>query len=215
MTTAKIDMDHFSIDLETLHTRYNAAILSIGVAQFNPDTAKIGMTFYREIDFDSAIKYGHVSADTLRWWINQDSKAKRVFGNEGKVVLVQALDELTTWMRDRCMAPKVWGNGSTFDITILEHAYDKGSVGLKEPWHYTNIRDMRTLVDLAGYGATAWPFPRTGVPHNALDDAVFQAGVISACWQKVRKSIGPHDAREKKFVKNENQPVEKPEVEDF
>ena len=33
--------DHFSIDLETLGTRYNAPVLSIGVVQFDPDTGKL------------------------------------------------------------------------------------------------------------------------------------------------------------------------------
>ncbi len=202
-------MDHFSIDLETLHTRYDAAILSIGCAQFDPMTGKIGLQFYREIDFDASIKHGAVSGSTLRWWSGQSDKARRIFGTDGKVGLAQALDEFTTWMRARSMAPKVWGNGATFDITILEHAYAVGCVGLQPPWHFTNIRDMRTIVDVAGVDPGAWPFPKDGVAHNAAHDAKRQAEIIAACWQKIKKSTFPGGEPEKTREQMPNQPVEK------
>lgn len=181
--------DHFSIDLETLGTRYNAAVLSVGVVQFDPDTGKLGATFYREIDIDSAIKAGRVTGSTLAWWAKQTDKARRVFGPDNKVTLATALDELATWLRGKAIAPKVWGNGATFDITILEHAYDHGCVGLTEAWHYTNVRDMRTMVEVAQLGDAEWP-KREGVHHNALDDATYQAKVISACRMKINKALG-------------------------
>lgn len=185
------NMDHFSIDLETLGVRSNAAILSIGVQQFNADTGKMGSTFYKEIEIDSALRSGAVSGDTLSWWVTQSKEAQRVFvrSNE-KLALPTALLELTTWMRAESLAPIVWGNGATFDISILEHAYDHGCVGLKEAWHFTNIRDMRTLVDVAGFDKSSWPFPAGGIAHNALSDAQRQAQIIVAAWQKVRKALG-------------------------
>ena len=99
--------DHFSIDLETLGTRYNAAILSIGVQQFDIDTGKLGETFYREIDLDSAIKAGKVTGSTLAWWALQGEVAKRVFGDKGKSPLAVALDDLRTWMMKKASNPKV------------------------------------------------------------------------------------------------------------
>jgi hypothetical protein len=181
-----IILDHYSIDLETLGTRYNAAVISIGVQQFDPNTGKLGATFYKEIDFDSAIKAGRPTGDTIRWWMTQTEKARRIFArNPAKVSVATALDELATWMRGMAGAPKVWGNGATFDITILEHAYDNGCVGLKEPWHFTNIRDMRTIEDAADLAPVDYP-ERKGVHHNALDDAIYQAQVISIAWQRCR-----------------------------
>lgn len=194
-------LDHCSIDLETLGTRYNAAIISIGVQQFNPDSGKLGATFYKEIDFDSAIKAGRPTGDTIRWWMTQDEKARRIFARSPeKVSVAQALDELATWMRGMAGAPKVWGNGAGFDITILEHAYDNGSVGLKEPWHFTNIRDMRTIVDAADLAPVDYP-ERKGVHHNALDDAIFQAQVISLAWQKCRGVKPPKSLRSEPAAK--------------
>lgn len=180
-------MDHFSIDLETLGTRCDAPILSIGVAQFDIDSGKLGATFYHEVEMESALRAGRVSADTLAWWVQQSERAKRVFERrEGKLVLQSVLFELTSWMRAKSLAPIVWGNGATFDIGILEYAYSHHCVGLQEPWHFTNIRDMRTLVHVADFNKSSWPFPKNGTAHNALDDAVHQAGVISAAWRKVR-----------------------------
>lgn len=179
-------LDHFSIDLETLGTRYSAAILSIGAVQFDPQTGALGREFYKEVDLASAIKSGSITASTLEWWVRQSEKAREVFQNKpSKVPLAQALDELTSWLRSSAMAPKVWGNGATFDISILEHAYDHGCVGLKEAWHFTNIRDCRTILDVSGLLHPDYP-PATGTHHNALDDARWQAQLISRCWRKCR-----------------------------
>ena len=181
--------DHYSIDLETLANRLDSAILSIGVVQFDPSTGKLGAEFYKEIEIDSAIRSGHVNGSTLAWWMQQGEKARRIFSpNPAKVSLATALDNLATWLRSQPAPPKVWGNGSSFDITILEHGYLKGGVGLAVPWHFTNIRDMRTIVDVAGLDNGEWP-TRVGVHHNALDDARYQAQVISACWQKLRGAV--------------------------
>lgn len=186
--------DHVSIDLETLGTRFTAAVLAIGAVQFDPSTGAIGQTFYREIDLASAIKSGTISAQTLQWWMthpNAKEARERLFKNkEEKVSLATALDALATWIRG-LGSPCVWGNGATFDISILEHAYLKGAVGLSEPWHYTNIRDMRTIVDVARYfeWLPSKQVGQVGTSHNALDDATFQAKVISACWQQLRKGL--------------------------
>lgn len=181
--------DHFSIDLETLGKRYNAPVLSIGVVQFDPDTGKLGAEFYREIDVDSALKAGKASGSTLLWWMQQSEKARRIFSAENKVSLATALDELATWLRGKAMAPKVWGNGSIFDISILEYAYDNGCVGLQEAWHFTNVRDMRTSIEDAQLRNDEWP-KDVGTHHNALDDAKYQALVISACRMKINKALG-------------------------
>lgn len=177
-------MNDFSIDLETLGRRYSAAIISIGVQQFDRDTGKMGATFYEEIDLDSALKSGTLNGDTILFWMQQNRAAQRVFHTppEKKVGLATALDHLTSWMRGLSVAPRVWGNGATFDITILEHAYDVGCVGLREPWHFRNVRDMRTLLEVSPISWDAIKF--VGTPHHALHDATHQAKVISAAWRQ-------------------------------
>lgn len=184
-------MTDISIDLETLSTRPNAAILSIGASEFNRYTGDTGRRMYAEIELNSAIKHGHVDGSTLAWWMGQDEKAKRVFGGDQytKMSLPTALDLLTQFYR-QSQSDKVWGNGSSFDITILESAYI--ACGFKAPWQYWNVRDMRTIVDLAaelGFDKSSVPFE--GTAHNAADDAVHQGKVIAACWQMAKGSKEP------------------------
>ena len=73
----------------------------------------------------------------------------------------------------------VWGNGSTFDITILENAY-KIIGDIPHPWKFWNIRDLRTLVNAASViGFNHKQLKHVGVYHDALADAVHQAKIAA------------------------------------
>lgn len=184
--------DDISIDIETLGRRYDAPVIAIGAVPFNWKTGKLAPNqFYKEIDIDSAIRAGRVDGSTLQWWMNQGDKARRIFDKDAahKVSLATALDELTRYMR-QFPGARPWGNGATFDITILEYAYANGGVGLQPAWQFYDIRDMRTIVEAADFDKASWPFPRDGVAHNALSDAVYQATVIAACRQKIARALG-------------------------
>lgn len=182
------DLRDWSIDLETLDNRYSSAIVSIGAVQFNRDTGQIGVRHYAEISIDTAIKAGTVSGSTLAWWMDQGDKARRVFAGKEKTPLACALADLATLIRGKTIGPRVWGNGSSFDITILEHAFHNGAHGLAVPWQYWDVRDMRTIMDAADVDTRK--LPRNGVHHNALDDAEFQALAISVAWRRVKVAMG-------------------------
>lgn len=177
-------MKDISIDIETLGTRYDAPVVSIAAVPFDRNTGAIAKTtFYREVTIDSALKAGKLDAKTLIWWMAQSDVAKRVFADSpNKAPLSVALDDLRTFIRGfgECC---VWGNGATFDITILEYAYVNGAVGLTPGWDFWNIRDMRTIMDLANLNKKDMPFK--GTAHNALDDAIHQAKLISMCCQRI------------------------------
>lgn len=173
-------MHDISIDIETLSTRHDAAILSIGAVVFDRETGELGENFYVTVDIDSAIANGHVLGSTLAWWMQQNEAAKGLFDASEKCTLAEALFDLSIFVRQREGA-RVWGNGATFDITILEHAYSR--VNLAAPWKFWEIRDMRTLVEAAaarGFNKVSVPFE--GEKHNAMDDAVHQARVIAHSW---------------------------------
>ena len=184
-----------SIDLETLGTRYNAPILSIGAVPFNRDTGKLGPAFYQEIEIESAIKAGRVSGSTVAWWVRQGNDAKRLFADDEearkrKMHIASALLNFTTFVRS-LGTPRPWGNGATFDVTIIEHAIDQGSVGLEPPWVYWNIRDVRTIVDAAEslVGGKKDSVKQVGVHHNALDDATYQAHLVIEAWKALRPTL--------------------------
>ena len=157
-------MNHISIDLETLGTRYDAPIISIGAAYFDPTTGDIGATFYAEVDLPDALRHGTADASTIAWWMRQSDDARAVFsGRQDKETLAYVLCKLHNFVRAHCAAVRVWGNSATFDITILEHAFAR--CDLEAPWEFWNIRDMRTAVEIANLSDAERPV-REGVHHN-------------------------------------------------
>lgn len=181
-------MEDISIDCETLGLRYDAPVVAVGAVAFDIATGKLGKTFYQRIQLDSAIRSGRVNGKTLQWWMKQSQEARQeTFGEDLETLdLASTLANLSSWVREAPPSVRVWANGPAQDITWLEHAYDTGCVGLKEGWYFANVRDMRTLVDVAAFDKSK--VPAVGTQHNALADAKWQALVISAAWQKVRQS---------------------------
>lgn len=182
-------LNHLMIDLETMGAAFNAPIVTIGACFFDPDTGEIGPKFYRAIDMDDAFRFGRVDGNTVKWWMKQ-SDAAREAAIKGEAQLGTALEDLSAfYARGRNAQP--WGNGATFDITILEHAYAR-CLGTKAPWDFWNVRDVRTIVEIAkGICERPRVFGK-GTAHNALDDAVFQAEYVSQMWQALRgKAAAP------------------------
>lgn len=177
-----------SIDIESLGKRWDAPMLSVGAVAFDRTTGKLGQTFYAEVWIDEAISYGRVDASTLSWWMEQAAEAKCIFA-EGrtKQTMYEALRGLGDFVRAAPANVRVWGNGSSFDITILERMYDLAGNGLRDQWKFWNIRDMRTIVEAAQVDPKT--HKRVGVHHNALDDAKFQAEVIAQSLMKISKAL--------------------------
>lgn len=173
---------HAMIDLETRDTIPSSKIVSIGVTLFDPRYRMIGdasETLYMELDWKAQTNRteGH---GTPEWWDKQSEEVRKAL--KGTVSLEDALEELAFFLPKDC---KVWGNGATFDISILEDAYRQ--LDLEIPWKFWNILDMRTIKYLfessrSGLGnADGNP----GVLHNALDDAIFQAKRVNKIWNKL------------------------------
>lgn len=170
-------MKDIMIDIETLGTTYGCAVLSIGAVRFDRNTGEIGDKFYASMG-QQAQKYGHASQATLDWWEQQSSEAKEAAfsGTEDPVAVANTLASRID------KNDFVWGNGSIFDITILESWFS--SVDVAVPWKFWNVRDVRTVVDLSPLNVK--DFIREGVHHNALDDAIHQAKYVSAMIQSLR-----------------------------
>lgn len=176
--------DDISIDLETMSSKFNSPILSIGACRFDRVTGNTRQTYYAEVQIDDALRYGRPSASTLQWWMKQKPEAQAVWqcAESQKMPLFEALRGLSDFVRSCNSGVKVWGNGSSFDITILEHAYERAGNGLVGGWEFWDIRDMRTIIDVAACcGFTKAPLTQ-GVAHNALDDAVHQAKEIARAF---------------------------------
>ena len=173
---------NYSIDLETLGTKHNSYILSIGIAKFDINTGEIASTYYQNVS--CANNKFKIDVSTVLWWLEQSEDARQAITAKSDVLDIKfALNDLTNFIKEKDAL--VWGNGATFDITILEHAY--GVFDKQPPWKFWNIRDMRTLVDAAacvGFDKKKVTFK--GDAHNALDDAKHQALVMSEAFSFIR-----------------------------
>lgn len=160
------------IDLETLGTSPDCPVISIGAIAFDIEKKVLGPTFYAVLDTEQQINDGRkVDGSTLKWWLSQSDAAKKVF-KENPAEVKTALNFLVEFVK-QWPKVKVWGNGSTFDITIMENLFKH--YGVKCPWRYNDIMDLRTFKRFCAGGER---IIKSGTAHNALDDARSQAQYV-------------------------------------
>ena len=180
------------LDLETLSVRPHAVILVIGAIKFNRgetwseyiDEKSLEMldTFYIRIKIDSCVQSGlYIEASTEKWWSEQDEDVNfEALKNPDRVTLKVALTKFKNWFGNRGRT-KIWGNGSSFDCTILGEAYKR--IGLVAPWKFWLERDLRTIMDLGDVKMCDLPQYQK---HHALYDCYRQ--IIG--FQRAEKNLG-------------------------
>ncbi len=164
-------MKHVSIDIETMATSYDAAVVGIGARAF--DETGTGTGFEIFIDQRAAARLGRVDPDTMRWWAKQPAY-DRVFG--GTVDPSVAVTKLSEFIESGNF-DFVWANGPQFDLVILRRLY--AELGIKFPFHYRAERDFRTIRTVGEMLNVDDKGLYDGVAHTPLDDATNQARVIS------------------------------------
>lgn len=179
------------IDLETLGHTTTAAIASVGVVAFDPagelpslgELSEASERFYIRVNLESCLYYGlTVDASTLAWWLQQDHVPQCEIASaiETGVELRSAIRSVNTWCRALSIN-RVWSHGASFDIPILEYAAKR--VGYSLPWHFKDVRDTRTLFDLAGIRYSASNGDKS---HNAVGDAYRQAVAVQKAWKVIK-----------------------------
>ena len=166
------------IDLETLATTPDAAILTIGACLFDPRGADIHKTFYARIQLETQEKYNRViNEDTLAWWSKQDKQIQEdAFGEgEDRIDLKDAMKKLYTFGLG---TTNVWSHGAIFDVVIVENICQSFQQAVT--WKFWEVRDTRTLFDLANISV------RIEGKHNALTDAVAQAKAVQQAYAKLK-----------------------------
>lgn len=168
------------IDLETGATSASSVILSIGITTIDAITFEWVSQLYISVNpycDDNAMRSW--DNGTRSWWIGQDDsvrdEAMRVMGASS---LRQALIKVSEYITllGKVGEVHVFGNGSEFDIAILNDALDQ--LGMKTPWKHTNAQSIRTIVWL---GRTyfnidfKYSLPFNGEQHHALHDSAHEA----------------------------------------
>jgi hypothetical protein len=166
-------MKDIMVDIETLGTAPGSVITQIGACYFDRRTGETGEQFSVNIRVQDCLDCGlTVSGDTIRWWFGQGNPTWLKDG----VDLRCALERFHTFAKKADFA---WSH-ATFDFPVLYYAYHRLGIGV--PVHYRGLRDIRTLVDLAGV-------PRSGEKnehsHDALSDCLFQVKYCMAAFRKL------------------------------
>jgi DNA polymerase III epsilon subunit-like protein len=166
------------LDKETLGTRADAVIMSIGAVRFDLDSDAIDDDgFYASVSIDSNLAAGRkIDEATLLWWLKQPAEAQAVF-HEPKQMLEAALCGFSDWFGD---AKFIWSNGASFDIPMMNYAMR--SFGIEPPWEFYNERCVRTYKNLPGFKDVKVANP---LKHNALHDAIAQAKLVQAIQKKL------------------------------
>ena len=171
-------MSAIMLDLESLGTRPDCAILTLGAIKFNPYVLdSFGDSLYLRIDVDEQLALGReVQEDTLTWWSNQAEDVREEALGEGNRV---SLTEMYRQLNRFCVgATNIWCQGPAFDIVILENIYRQQ--GWPTPWQFWQIRDSRTLFGVHGDPREK---NKAGL-HNALEDCVSQAQGVQQIFHR-------------------------------
>lgn len=162
---------HVSFDLETLGTEPDSLVLSIGAVVFTEDEVLSATAYYPTIESQQV--YGaRASHSTFLWWLQQSPEARMALVQDERAPILDELTLLTCHLASFGTDIQVWGNGSSFDIAILN--YHLGKNGVERPWSFWNERCLREAKrhypDVAAV--------RSEQPHEALADAMAQAQYI-------------------------------------
>jgi len=172
---------HLMVDLETLATTPNAAILTIGAVTFDPNSTKIYNEFYRRVELESLDALDtYIDDATLEWWSKQDQAAQdEAFDPEGREPIRNVLDDFYKF----CLgSSRFWSHGAAFDIVILEYYFRK--INKPFPWNFWDVRDTRTIFDLG-----MDPEMPQANKHNALEDAKRQAIGVQNMMRKLSRKF--------------------------
>jgi len=180
------------VDIETLSTKPNAVILSIGAILFDPfqlnDPSELRQhTFYINVDRDSQ-PHSAVDQDTIDWWAKQsdDAKNRLAVAPQPIALALQELHNFLVFRQGEAHPPthELWANSPSFDCVILQSAYSLYS-RFKLPVPFSRWYDVRTTKELAWRHGVGRPPLHIGTAHDALDDCVQQALYVQIAHAKL------------------------------
>jgi hypothetical protein len=169
------------LDLETLSTRPESVILTIGAVKFNPwgEDVDAESGLYLRVNVDEQLALGrHVQEETINWWGNQSEEVREeALGESGRVSLEDMTKQLNRFLVGvNC----IWCQGPAFDIVILENLYRQ--LVKPTPWQFWQIRDSRTL-----FGVHGDPREKDRkAAHNALMDCYYQAIGVQDIFRRAK-----------------------------
>ena len=184
------------LDIETLDLGARPVVTQIALYPFDmeteeiiPDALHIYLPMQPQLDL---IPSRTMSADTLLWWMRQGDPAREVFErntsddfDELPVLmkqLVRRFEKLTHGVEYELIA-----QGPQFDVVAVETLLK--DCGLKAPWAYNRIIDLRTLTRYAGFSSKDVEPIQGFIAHRADWDCKQQIKVYFEAKRRLRSRV--------------------------
>jgi exodeoxyribonuclease VIII len=168
------------LDIETLSTKTNAAIVQIGAVKFSLDKGIIGSFKINVCPVDCK-KHGlDIEQSTVDWWLTQSKEARNSWRSNPETLHV-ALEYFVNWYG---RSKLTWAKGGQkFDFPILENALRECNMDV--PWKYWDCMDYRTLITVLGIDDRKLK-SEGSVYHDALSDCEEQVKVLLPLLKALR-----------------------------
>lgn len=171
----------YQIDIETLSTASKAVVMSVAIC----NTDGYGDQIFLPLPVQLT-KGRVISPDVLAWWSERPEQYAKILADckEAEENAI-AISTVHTWVRqyfanhDDDETREVWMNPPAFDGVILQSLF--ADFDFSPPWHYRNLRDFRTLKNLALLKNPEIQMPKK--PEN-LHDAL-----VDCRWQMMQTHI--------------------------
>lgn len=177
-------MKSLMVDIETLSSRHDAAIVAIGAVVFDAEA----IIDTQEILIDPVWAVGHRSPVTYKdFWMDREKVPQRMYDHLMSGVLMpwEACEIFTSFVKDYKIS-QCWANPPQFDIVLLRSLFDEYHAPF--PIHYRDERDCRTIWHLAknmGIEDRLKATRRGLNKHMPVDDAIAQARAVQIINQVI------------------------------
>lgn len=175
--------DNVSIDIETLSTRTNAAVVEVGLIKFKKTATILTITDSAVYNIpvrlynNSTQELYHIDPSTIEWWHTSSGRDLYNLPNTlSDLSLIEHINQLTNLIHSRFTGVNYFTRG-IFDLPILASLIPSfDPVGDDFRCHH----DIRTLSSIPKVKRLT-PKPKNN--HNALVDAMHNIQVIAAAYE--------------------------------
>lgn len=175
------------MDSETLAMDKKAIVLTLSAVRFNLLGRELGITIengklvedgenvlHLKLDVTEQILAGRtIDPGTVAWWNKRSEGARQAIINGQSMSVREAL----ILFSDFIQGAQPFSRGTDFDPPIIASLME--DFGLKAPWKYNQVRDVRTYIDALTDGRSGylqqWQTPFWFVSHHSLHDCIRDA----------------------------------------
>lgn len=171
---------HTMLDIETLSTRPDAVVLSIGAVRFQLSPAFIEPLFCEKMIVLPSLRAQfalgrHSDPNTVAWWARLPSSARAHWIQYPEVCLEESRKLLNEFVQG---SETIWAHGTDFDIGVLRTLFEV------PPWKYNAVRDARTIYRNVKK-VRSMPSDIKFIEHDPADDCVHQ---IWRLWERIESA---------------------------